>query len=233
MIEARAALAYVGQAGNESLEVKRFDPEDLSPVYNRSEDTFPRPSRDSGVIRYDFRRPPLPAVSAAAGSGAGGQGAYPAAKHFRRMAVYVKDGLIIQVREAIDLQGNDDRQNQVATEKTVTTLTLPAPDAMAMCMQVTPEAVAQMQLAFDGTVSAISGDEVTLDVAKWYVGGDTDQVRLTQLGQPEMIALEGGIQLEQGQRYLVTAHEGVVNGCGFTAQWSQDLQDIFDQAFPA
>lgn len=105
VLEARSVLNYVYEAGVESYEVKRFDPDDLSPVYNRSEDTFPRPAANSGVIRYDFRRPFLPPVSAAANRGAGGQAAYPSAKNFRRMAVYVKDGVIIQVREAIDLRG--------------------------------------------------------------------------------------------------------------------------------
>ena len=125
----------------------------------------------------------------------------------------------------------DDNRDQVAREKTVTTLIVPKPDLAAMCMQLTPETVGQMQVAFDGTVSSIEGEEVTLDVTKWYVGGDTDQVKLVQNSPDAMIALEGDIQLEQGQRYLVTAHDGQVNGCGFTALWSQELQDIFDQAF--
>ena len=125
----------------------------------------------------------------------------------------------------------DDNRDQVAREKTVTTLTVPKPDLAAMCMQLTPETVGQMQVAFDGTVSSIEGEEVTLDVTKWYVGGDTDQVKLVQNSPDAMIALEGDIVLEQGQRYLVTAHDGQINGCGFTALWSQELQDIFDQAF--
>jgi len=126
---------------------------------------------------------------------------------------------------------DDNRADQVAREKTVTTLTVPEPDPMMMCMQLTPETVGQMQVAFDGTVSSIEGEEVTLDVTKWYVGGDTDQVKLVQNSPDAMIALEGDIELEQGQRYLVTAHDGQINGCGFTALWSQELQDIFDQAF--
>jgi len=130
------------------------------------------------------------------------------------------------------LQGDDNRAGQVAQEKTVMTLKGPAkPDAMAMCMRIEPTTVGQMQVAFDGTVASVDGDSVTLDVNKWYAGGDTDQVQLTQISEADWVALEGGITLEQGQRYLVTAHDGVVNGCGFTAPWSQELQDIFDQGF--
>jgi len=131
------------------------------------------------------------------------------------------------------LDNSDDRSNEVAREKTSITLTVPKQDAAAMCMQLTPESLAQMTTAFDGTVASVNGDEVTLDVTKWYAGGDADQVKLTQLSPDTMMALEGGIQLEEGQRYLVTAYEGVINGCGFTAQWTQELQDIFDQAFPS
>jgi len=131
------------------------------------------------------------------------------------------------------LQGGDDHSNQVAAPaKTVMTLKGPAkPDAMAMCMRIEPTTVGQMQVAFDGTVASVDGDSVTLDVNKWYAGGDTDQVALTQISESDWVALEGGITLEVGQRYLVTAHDGQVNGCGFTAPWSQDLQDIFDQGF--
>jgi hypothetical protein len=132
------------------------------------------------------------------------------------------------------LQGDDNRGGQVAQEKTVMTLKAPAAQAggpAAMCMRLEPTTVGQMQVAFDGTVASVDDDTVTLDVNKWYAGGDTDQVALTQISQAEWVALEGGITLEAGQRYLVTAHDGVVNGCGFTAPWSQELQDIFDQGF--
>jgi hypothetical protein len=129
------------------------------------------------------------------------------------------------------LQSNND-DNKVAAAKTSLTLKAPAGGSAAqMCMQITPETVGQMQMAFDGTVAEVNGDEVTLDVSKWYVGGDTQQVKLTQINQDQWVALEGGINLEAGQRYLITAHDGVVNGCGFSAPWSQELQDIFDQAF--
>lgn len=128
------------------------------------------------------------------------------------------------------LRGGDDGRD-LAAPKTSITLTVPAPNAAAMCMRVEPETLAQMQMAFSGTVSSVDGDQVTLDVDKWYKGGDADQVVLTQQTAEQMVALEGGVQLEQGKRYLITAHDGTVNGCGFSAEWSQGLQDVFDQAF--
>ena len=136
------------------------------------------------------------------------------------------------------LQGGDNRASSVAHDKTVMTLKAPAAHApggpAAMCMRVDADTVRQMQVAFDGTVSAVDDatHSVTLDVSRWYAGGSTDQVRLTQFSATGELALEGAVKLELGQRYLVTAHDGVVNGCGFSAPWSQELQDVFAQAFP-
>jgi hypothetical protein len=102
VLDALTVLDYIRRASNDAFGVKRFDPDSLDPVYRSSEDNFPKPQKGSGVARYDFERPFLPPVSAA---GQGGESAFPQSKHFRRMAVYVKDGRIIDVREAIDLRG--------------------------------------------------------------------------------------------------------------------------------
>ena len=102
VVEALGALAYVDRALGEALEIERFDPDDLSPVYPQSEDVFPRPENGSGVDRYDLRRPFLPSPSQQI---SGGDSRGPTAQHFRKMAVYVKDGRVIQVREAIEARG--------------------------------------------------------------------------------------------------------------------------------
>jgi hypothetical protein len=101
-LDAISALDYVEKAATEALSVERFDPEDLSPAYASSEDIFPRPERGSGVERYDLRRPDLPPPARQLGSG---DAVLPQTKHFRKMAVYIKDGVVIQVREAIELRG--------------------------------------------------------------------------------------------------------------------------------
>jgi hypothetical protein len=103
VLDAVTVLGYVETAIAEAQSVERFDPEDISPAYSSSEDTFPKPERGSGVTRYDLRRPRLPPpgqqIVNTQGSGR------PQTNHFRRMAIYVKDGKVVQVREAIDLRG--------------------------------------------------------------------------------------------------------------------------------
>ena len=89
-------------------------------------------------------------------------------------------------------------------------------DLTAMCIQFSVEELAKAPLAFEGTVTSVEGDTVTLDVDTWFKGGDASQVVLN--APPGMEALIGGIPFEVGSQYLVTAYDGNVNYCGFTAE---------------
>lgn len=90
------ALGYVERAIGEATLVVRFNRE--SSEYRPDEDTFPVPADGSSVTRYDLVAPDLPRPSRAGALAA--QGA-PQTNHFRRMAVYVRGGRVVQVREAI------------------------------------------------------------------------------------------------------------------------------------
>jgi hypothetical protein len=103
VLDAITLLSYIDRAIDQAAAVERYDPEDISPAYSSSEDTFPKPDRGSGVTRYDLRRPRLPPPGAQPGGGDGES--RPQTHHFRRMAIYVKDGLIVQVRESTDVRG--------------------------------------------------------------------------------------------------------------------------------
>jgi hypothetical protein len=99
LFEARTALAYVrrtAQAGN----FVEYDAETLNPTYRTGEDPFPKPKDGSDVTRYDAVLDDLPAASAAT---SGSVPQLPTIKNFRKMAVYVKGGRIIAVREFIGL----------------------------------------------------------------------------------------------------------------------------------
>jgi hypothetical protein len=109
-------------------------------------------------------------------------------------------------------------------------LKAPAPNSSSMCIQFTPEILAGMPVAFSGTVASVGADTVTLDVDHWYRGGDQDQVEIGRLDD-SAIALVGIPQFNAGDRYLVTATDGVVSACGYTAPWSSDLADTFAAAF--
>ncbi|HUP87544.1 MAG TPA: hypothetical protein VM143_17965 [Acidimicrobiales bacterium] len=102
VLDAITALTYVEEAVRSAQDVERYSPDDVTPAYSRTEDTFPKPKSGSGVVRYDLRRPKLPPPG---GNEATGEAGRPATRHFRRMAIYVKDGQVVQVREAIDVKG--------------------------------------------------------------------------------------------------------------------------------
>jgi hypothetical protein len=109
-------------------------------------------------------------------------------------------------------------------------LSLPAPDVAASCIVFDVEYLAQMPVAFAGTVTAVDTDSVTLDVDRWYRGGDADQVTVAVPSQQTSAALDG-VDFRQGLRYLVTATDGTVNGCGFSGPAEPRLEQAFEQAF--
>jgi hypothetical protein len=104
-------------------------------------------------------------------------------------------------------------------------------DLMAMCMQVSPELIADTQVAFKGTVQTSEAGIVTLSIDQAYKG--TDAQVATLVAPDGQQALIGGVSFEPGQQYLVTATDGVVNYCGLSGPASPELQALFDQAFPA
>lgn len=112
----------------------------------------------------------------------------------------------------------------------ITELALPAGDSMASCIAFDVEFLRNMPVAFSGTAVEVEDGSVLLAVGRWYRGGDTDQVRLVTQGE-EMVALIGSVTFEEGERYLVTATDGVVNACGYSAVWSEDMAADFQRAF--
>lgn len=103
VLDAISALDYVAAAAVNAVAVERWSEDSLDPTYSSSEDIFPTPAEGSGVIRYDLRRPDLPAVSDTSGDTGGVP--LPTVANFRKMAIYVKDGRIIEVREEIEATG--------------------------------------------------------------------------------------------------------------------------------
>ena len=103
VLDALTTFSHVRAAVDKAQQVERFSPDSLDPAYRTSEDPFPAPDEDSGVIRYDLRRPRLPAVGAI---GSSGQPDVAETEHFRKMAIYVDDeGRVIQVLERVEITG--------------------------------------------------------------------------------------------------------------------------------
>lgn len=104
-------------------------------------------------------------------------------------------------------------------------------DIMASCIMFSAEELERVaEVAFEGTVTAVEGDTVTLRVDNWYRGDEA--VGEVVLNAPQgMEALIGGIPFETGGRYLISAQGGSVNYCGFSGEATPDLRADFEQAF--
>jgi hypothetical protein len=110
-------------------------------------------------------------------------------------------------------------------------LTAGGEDLTAMCIMFSVEELARAPLAFEGTVTTVEGDTVTLDVDHWFKGGDAGQVILN--APQGMEALIAGIPFQVGGQYLITAYDGNVNYCGFSGPSTPELRADFEQAFGA
>jgi hypothetical protein len=110
-------------------------------------------------------------------------------------------------------------------------LTANGSDAMASCLPFDVAILADMSPAFGGTVTELTDSVATIEVDRWFTGGDAKIVEITYT--PGFEALIGTPALEIGQRYLITAANGVVNGCGYSGLATADYQTSFEQAFGA
>lgn len=96
IIDALNVLRYVDRS-LASLPVFRFDPEALT--YKPWEDPFPRPDVKQGIERYDVWQVPVPSPT-----GKADPALLVSIATFRKLSIYVRQGLVVQVREFVDLQ---------------------------------------------------------------------------------------------------------------------------------
>ena len=100
---------------------------------------------------------------------------------------------------------------------------------LGMCLAFSIEELQARDFAFDGTVTAINGTQATFAVNDGYWGiEDGASVTLAadlMVGQPDVVALEGGPLLVVGERYLITGDETFAWSCG----WSR----VYDAASAA
>jgi hypothetical protein len=84
-------------------------------------------------------------------------------------------------------------------------------------------------VALAGTVTALEPGQVSLDVDRWYTGGSADRVTIA-VPVNNSAALDG-VDFREGERYLLTATDGTVNGCGFSGPASAELESAYGAAF--
>jgi hypothetical protein len=97
IVDSLTVIDYVNDAVSAAPGVHKWNPEGLD--YRPLEDPFPRPEKGSGVTRWDLDPPPLPRADAA--QTASGNAAIARAPVFRQMAIYEKNGHIVQIREQL------------------------------------------------------------------------------------------------------------------------------------
>jgi hypothetical protein len=112
----------------------------------------------------------------------------------------------------------------------VTHLEVDADAAAGKCMVPNADMLARADVAFDGTVTGVDGDLVTLAPTHWYAGGPTDEVRVSAPTE-QMQRVASAVSFEEGGRYLVSAVDGQVTLCGFSAAYDDDLAAVYQQAF--
>ena len=117
-----------------------------------------------------------------------------------------------------------------STGGTLTELTAPGA-TQGRCMMPSAEALVGNEVAFDGTVESIEGDQVTLVPTEWYAGEPTDRVTV-QAPSDAMQTLLVAVEFEEGERYLVTSSDGErLMVCGFSAPYSAGLASMYAEAF--
>src|SRR6478735_8459245 len=114
----------------------------------------------------------------------------------------------------------------------VTELDVPTTAGAGKCMVPNAEVLADADVAFDGTVTSIVGDRVTLDPAHWYAGDATDKVVVTAPNE-QLQRVASAVVFRAGGRYLVSARDGHVTLCGFSAPYDEGLAAVYAEAFPA
>lgn len=106
------------------------------------------------------------------------------------------------------------------------------PSAAGKCAAPNAETLAGFDTAFQGTVTSLDDGTATLAVEEWYAGGDgSETVTVTTPGK----ALEDllmAVDFQTDRTYLVSATDGRVTLCGFTAEKSAELEGLYRAAYP-
>jgi hypothetical protein len=120
---------------------------------------------------------------------------------------------------------DDDGDQPVAADDTTpetTDDTVGLDPSLGMCIAYDLETLASNQFAFDGTVTAVEGDDITFDVNEWYKGGDADSATYGGAsGFGGLTSESASFTLEPGMRLLVTGNDGFVWSCGYTQPYDE------------
>ncbi len=100
---------------------------------------------------------------------------------------------------------------------------------MASCIRYEPSILPTFETVFDGTVTAIDGDQVTFDVNTGWKGA-TGTITLT-VPSASVGLLGPAPDFKVGGRYLVTAAGSDINSCGYTFDYDAESAAAWAAAF--
>ena len=97
--------------------------------------------------------------------------------------------------------------------------------AVGSCVEVyDPQTLANRELAFDGRLKRVNGDNATFVVNEWFRGGNGDEVTLAGAAAFSGITSAGpAAMLEPGDRLLVAGDGRFVWSCGFTQPYNASV----------
>ncbi len=129
--------------------------------------------------------------------------------------------------------GNGGDGDEIVAAPTVLALKGSGTDtSMQMCMMFDVQQLRTAGVAFGGTVTAIDATKVTLDVDRWFKGvPEADEVTIAIPPGGDSVALDG-VNFVQGDRYLISATDGVLGTCGYSGPATPEFEKSFEQAFP-
>lgn len=124
-----------------------------------------------------------------------------------------------------------DASSDATADSGASTLALTADSSTAgKCAVPSAETLATFDTAFAGTVISLEDGTATLSVDDWYAGAEAATVTVESPSQ-DLRDLLLAVDFQEGVSYLVTASDGRVTLCGFTAEDNPELQAMYDVAF--
>jgi hypothetical protein len=100
----------------------------------------------------------------------------------------------------------------------------------AKCRPPTAAVLADVPLAFEGTVQHIKNGTVTLAATRFFAGPRSDLVEVRQ-SDGDSQALIGATVFETGRTYLVAAADGQTMPCGYSGLATPELTALYAAAF--
>lgn len=136
-------------------------------------------------------------------------------------------GIVALGIAGVVLTSGEDGDDPATAPTTLALTAAPFDPLTSSCLPFDASTLATFPVAFAGTATTIEGGTVTLDVDRWYRGGDADLVLL----DAGPIAALDGVDFAVGTRYLVTAEGGAVTSCGFSGPAGPELEQAYEGAF--